>query len=153
MPCYGPSWDYGLKPGTPEYESARARVEAGKKATYHVIDYYLNLCKLPLPVPDPNDAELMAAWRDLVRETARHAGQDIGTASIARYGSAVYLIAHHLRCDGVHVEKLWDQQKFIEVSDPRELAYGWIMRCCVGVMTGRFEREGWSVVLVRREGS
>ncbi|MHB1558374.1 MAG: hypothetical protein ACYC61_13015 [Isosphaeraceae bacterium] len=95
----------------------------------------------------------MATWGDLIRETTRLAPQDIGDAIIARYGSAAYLIAHHLRCDNVFVENLWDQPKFIDISDPRELGYGWIMRCCVGVMTGRFEREGWAVVLVRREGA
>lgn len=104
-------------------------------------------------MPDPNDAELMAVLGNLVRETTRLAPQDIGDASIARYGLAVFLIAHHLRCDGVHVEKIWDQQKFIDISDPRELAYGWIMRWCVGVATRRFEREGWAIVLVRREGA
>jgi hypothetical protein len=120
-------------------------------STYHIIDYYLKLCDTPLPIPEPTDSEIVAIWGQLVKNRSRVQPDDLGTASIACYGLAVFLIANHLRCDGVTYEDLWDQQSILDISDPRDLGYGWIIRWCVGVMTRRFEVEGWSIQLTRRE--
>ena len=92
---------------------------------------------------------MMTAWAWLVRDRTRVNPQDLGTASIAHYGLAAYLIANHLRCDGLTYEDLWDQQSILDISDPRDLGYGWIIRWCVFMMTIRFEFEGWSLQLTR----
>ncbi len=153
MPCYRPRWDYQLQPGTAAYDSARSNLHARMRATHHIVDYYLKLRGLPLPMPDAADAEMMTAWGQSVGETSRLPPDDLGTATIVRYGLAVYLIAHHLRCDGVTYEDLWDQQTLLSISDPSDLGYGWIIRWCVGVMTRRFERSGWSIQLTRKDQS
>jgi hypothetical protein len=150
MPCYRPSWDYQLQPGTPAYLTARSRVDACRRATYHIIDYYLDLCGLPLPRPDAESSEILADWRRLIEDTTRAPPQDVGTATIAQYRTAAFLIANHLCCDGVHFQDLWDQQSLTVLTDPRELGYGWIIRWCVYMMTGRFRREGWSIQLTHR---
>jgi hypothetical protein len=150
MPCYRPSWDHELQPGTPDYLTARSKVEACKRATQHIIDYYLDFCGLPLPKPDPESSEIVEVWRCLVEETTRAFPEDVGTASIDRYRLAILLITNHLRCDGVGFEDLWDQQSLTVLSDPGELGYGWIIRWSVYMMTGRFKQEGWSIQLTQR---
>jgi hypothetical protein len=149
MPCYRPSWDHQLQPGTQAHAAAKSKVDASRKSTYHIIDYYLKLCGIPLPIPEPTDSEIMAIWGKLVENRSRAEPEDLGTASIALYGLAAFLIANHLRCDGVTYEDLWDQQSILDISDPRGLGYGWIIRWCVFMMTLSFERERWSLQLTR----
>ena len=151
MPCYRPSWKYQLQPGTPAYEAAKSKIDASLTATRHVIDFYLALTRLPLPMPNPADAAIMNAWSQSVAETSRLPPQDLGDATIARYGLAIYLIAQHMSCDGVGFEDLWDQQSLLSTSEPRDLGYGWLMRWCVGVMTRRFAVAGWSIQLTHRD--
>jgi hypothetical protein len=147
MPCYGPSWDDQLQAGTPAFEMAKSKVDACKRSTFHIIDYYLDLCGLPVPLPAAESSEMLAEWRSLVEETTRAPPLDVGTPSIDQYRSALFLIANHLRCDGVSFQHLWDQQSLIVLTDPRELGYGWIIRWCVYMLTGSFKREGWSIRL------
>jgi hypothetical protein len=108
MPCISMWYEY-LERGTPRYEEARAAVEAQLRALRHAIDYYYGAAGAAVPRADHERAPL-----DFVE------GEE----------EILDRIKHHLACDGVHCQVLYDAESLLNRHVPEEAGYSRVLLDC-----------------------
>jgi hypothetical protein len=108
MPCISMWYEY-LKRGTPEYEAARAAVEAKLRALRHAIDYYYGVARAAVPRADHELSPI-----DLVE------GEE----------EILDRIKHHLACDGVHCQVLYNAASLLDRYVPEEAGYARVLLDC-----------------------
>ena len=114
MPCYEP-WDSWLTPGTPEYSTAKKRVEAIADSSRHAIDAYLQM----------HDVEPLARRRHLPFEPDDRTPRPFDLAKLSL--GLIHSLAQHCLCDGVGPIELMDAASVLSETDQPDAVYRAIM--------------------------
>lgn len=120
MPCYS-AWDEYLTPGTPEYQAARAALEAKLRAVRHAVDYYYGVHSFDVP-PARYSAD------HIFIETAAENFQ--AQREVPEEHKIIEQLTHHLACDGVHFTELYDFVSILDSSDPAAAGYARVLMRC-----------------------
>src|SRR5262245_40880516 len=116
MPCYT-AWNEYLPEGTPEYDRARAEVQARLLAVKHIVDYYHTAAGVDLPPSQP------PAGADSLHQPTSEKERRIWNA-----------IAHHCACDGIHFHTLYDVSSLPGRESERDRSYERVILGCAHLM-------------------
>jgi hypothetical protein len=116
MPCYT-AWNQYLQEGTPEYDRARAVVQARFLAVKHIVGYYYAAAGVSLPqIP-------LSAKAEAIRVPKSEKERRIWKA-----------IAHHCACDGNHFCTLYDVCSLLDGESARDRSYERVILGCAHLM-------------------
>jgi len=127
MPCYT-EWDAYLDKDSPQYQDARARLEAKLKAVRHIVDYYYAVEGLEVP-PARHSGE--PTWIEQAHHSFSIEEERLGDVDEA---SIIERIAHHCACDGIELTLLYDLVTLLDLRNPLEAGYARVLMTCANEM-------------------